>query len=63
MPFVKVNGARLCYEAVGTGEHTIIFIHGGNGGMLSSIAGIGDLVGQPDADNSTPMSFSGEETM
>lgn len=36
MPFRVVNGARLCYGTLGTGPRAVVFIHGGNGGMLSS---------------------------
>ena len=62
MPFLDVNGATLCYKKTGSGDHSIIFIHGGNGGMLSSIAGIGDLAGIA-ASNSSPMTVAGEDSM
>ena len=43
MPFRDVNGATLCYETIGNGPNAVVFIHGGNGGMLSTItAGYGN---------------------
>jgi len=38
MPYATINGAQLCYEKVGNGPNILVFIHGGNGGMLSSIS-------------------------
>ena len=43
MPFMTVNGARLCYATIGTGPRVIVFIHGGNGGLSSSLSASGEL--------------------
>jgi hypothetical protein len=62
MPFKEINGANLCYETIGNGDHAVVFIHGGNGGMLSSItAGYGDVVSEADGDK--PRTTAGDSSM
>ena len=56
MPFLEVNGARLCFEKQGSGPNAVVFIHGGNGGLLSTLtAGYGNDVdhGQLDMPRTT----------
>ena len=56
MPYHITNGANICYQEIGNGPNILVFIHGGNGGMLSSIT-TGYGANLPKRNHSSPISI------